>query len=269
MRDHGGENQRTLEEIEGSRAFLVSGLGFSLNWSPDFPKRNRRPPRVLSTVRGQAVVRPVLILREKARKPVDAWHGHWAGYGRVVIHARTRKHAARVCGRMIDGISALFTLFHGMPKPHPFVPLRIPEWVIRRGWVVEQDLESTYKRAHGYSEDSYQVREFRANLSSSILIPEYTMAYIFFHLPVAVKNAALFHALHFYQESVSDYVFMGDSITDVLLNPTQRPESEQERVRLESSVLNAFRAVEALVGEPGRNEERFRHRLESVGNRPR
>lgn len=214
----------------------------------------------------RAELRPALLLDDKKKPPSDIWG--WSGHGRLVLWLRNRKNRLRTAIRIVDGISSLFTLFHGVPKPHPFVPEQIPRGSLHNDRLQVTDIEASHKTLHPYSDSSLPLLEFRAELKSSVVISEYTMAYIFFHLPTAVTTNNVFDGLHFYQESVSDFTFLGDDITEVLRNPDERPTTEADRIRLESSVLNAFRAVEALVGEPGKNEERFRRRLRYAGIDP-
>ena len=58
---------------------------------------------------------------------------------------------------------------------------------------------------------------------------------------------------------------MDGLVRDVLLDPKQEPQNEIERLALEQVVLQSFRTVEALVGEPGKNEKRFQDRLRAYG----
>jgi hypothetical protein len=57
---------------------------------------------------------------------------------------------------------------------------------------------------------------------------------------------------------------MDGVVHEVLYEPRREPENEIERLSLENVVLQSFRAVEAIVGEPG-NLKRFRERLKVWG----
>ena len=58
---------------------------------------------------------------------------------------------------------------------------------------------------------------------------------------------------------------MDGAVSSVLYNPKQIPENEAERLAIENVVLQSFRAIEAIVGEPGKNEDRYRLRLQRWG----
>ncbi len=57
---------------------------------------------------------------------------------------------------------------------------------------------------------------------------------------------------------------MDGVVHEVLYEPRREPENEIERLSLENVVLQSFRTVEAIVGEPG-NLKRFRERLKTWG----
>ena len=57
---------------------------------------------------------------------------------------------------------------------------------------------------------------------------------------------------------------MDGVVHDVLYEPRREPENEVERLALENLVLQSFRTVEAIVGEPG-DVRRFRDRLAARG----
>jgi hypothetical protein len=76
-------------------------------------------------------------------------------------------------------------------------------------------------------------------------------------------------ALMYYRLSTSDFAFLGDSITWALSDEGAAvPPSALDRQRVETALLNAWKAIEALIGgEPGKGS-RFRNRLIEVGIDP-
>ncbi len=84
-------------------------------------------------------------------------------------------------------------------------------------------------------------------------------------VPRAVESPT-FEALHFYQESIRKFAFLGDDLTRVM-HSDEQPQSQADRAAVESAFLEAFKAIEALAGEPGR-EERLRKRLTNMGIDP-
>ena len=61
---------------------------------------------------------------------------------------------------------------------------------------------------------------------------------------------------------------MDGVVREVLDEPRRGPENETERLALEHLVLQSFRTVEAIVGEPGNNQIRFRQRLKTWNLKP-
>ncbi len=85
-------------------------------------------------------------------------------------------------------------------------------------------------------------------------------------VPCALESPA-FEALHYYQESVKEFAFLGDDLTRVM-HSDELPVRQSDRTAVEGAFLDAFKAVEALVGEPGHDEVRFRKRLIDRGIDP-
>jgi hypothetical protein len=104
----------------------------------------------------------------------------------------------------------------------------------------------------------------RGRLGSFVVIPDPPMATIFYLLPFVLQNEDLFNACSFFRSCCSEYSLMDGVAGDVLHEPRQEPENESQRLGLESVVLQSFRTIEAVVGEPG-NEKRFRARLNAWG----
>jgi hypothetical protein len=242
--------------------FLLMGLGFSLNGALGRERTVRRPPRFLSTVHGcRAELRPVLFLRTRERVRRDIWH--WAGYGRLLLVVHKGPGAEAAAKRISEAVQALISLDHGWPVEHNLQPYRIPREILRGDRIFESDFERANQSEPPYAHPL--IDGLRARALSSVTFSEGSLAEVFFYLPTVFAKQELFDALLFYQEAVSDYIFQGDSITEVLSEPDSVPDTDKVRVQLESSLLSSFRVIEALVGEPGQNLERFHDRLRRIG----
>lgn len=57
---------------------------------------------------------------------------------------------------------------------------------------------------------------------------------------------------------------MDGVVSDVLYRPDEEPRNETERLALENVILQSFRIIEALFGEPG-DEKKFRERMKQRG----
>lgn len=95
----------------------------------------------------------------------------------------------------------------------------------------------------------------------------------FLYLPVVAASPELFDACHFYRESVSDFHFLGDRISEVVQESepsevVQEPERKELQVKAETAVHSAYKSVEAIVGEPGGNEQKNLERFRAWGIDP-
>lgn len=202
---------------------------------------------------GLGSVRRVVLLknrREKQRRaPVSSVE-------RLLIQLTNPSDAE--ARRTANGIQALFAYVHRVRYGDDFGIYQLPDRrLVKENTIFENELVALEERLcrFGYIPDL-----FVSKLGSYIIVPESEMAYLFYYLPTVLNSRPLFDACHFFEASSSDFAFVGDTVTEICRSPGDMADNEQDRLRLENVVLNAYRAVEALVGEPGR-ENRFRTRL--------
>jgi hypothetical protein len=170
--------------------------------------------------------------------------------------AKTRRAIAKKIASAIEG------LFSHVHHSHfEFTPHQIPKEFIKRGEVNVGLVEELEALTDG---DIYLDR-IRERLLSSVIIAPSSLAMIFYLLPFVLQNEDLFNACMFFRSSCSEFCFMDGVVSDVLYEPKREPENESERLALEHLVLQSFRTVEAIVGEPGKHEKRFRERLKTWG----
>jgi hypothetical protein len=98
-------------------------------------------------------------------------------------------------------------------------------------------------------------------------LSHYTVAEVWRILP-ALLSPKLFEGSQFLCASLTDFSFPGDVETEYLAVPGRRPASFCEQVRVEGAVLNAFKAIEAVIGDPPKSEEKLRGKLVNVGVDP-
>jgi hypothetical protein len=77
-----------------------------------------------------------------------------------------------------------------------------------------------------------------------------------------------FEAVHYYQASVYDYCFLGGDIDIVLREPEATPTFQVDIVRAERAVHSAFKAVEALIGEPPKDVRKLKLKIRELGIDP-
>jgi hypothetical protein len=96
------------------------------------------------------------------------------------------------------------------------------------------------------------------------MVPEILVAFLLFQLPILLQSNWLLAASTFFQSACRDFSFTGDAMSNILRRRSMPVEHERDRLQLENVILGSFRTVEAIVGEPGR-ENRFRGMLASRG----
>ncbi len=106
------------------------------------------------------------------------------------------------------------------------------------------------------------------NIDTYTMLPNQVITKCFSCLPCVVASLDLFNACHFYRESLGNFEFVGDAITEVLQEPEGYPETKELQVKAETALHSAYKAIEAIVGEPGRNKRRNEQRLQEWGINP-
>jgi len=108
-------------------------------------------------------------------------------------------------------------------------------------------------------------RTAHSRISSFFTTADIVNAFVLYQLPTVLSTDWLFYACTFFQACCKEYEFTGDSIGNVVRKRRKTPEVERERQNLEAVILNSFRTVEAIVGEPGKDRRKFQQRLASRG----
>jgi len=86
--------------------------------------------------------------------------------------------------------------------------------------------------------------------------------------PICASKRDLFNACSFFVRLVRNIASWTEWFTKFLRKPRQGPDDESERLALEHVVLQSFRTIEAIIGEPGNNATRFHERLAAWGLDP-
>jgi hypothetical protein len=182
---------------------------------------------------------------------------------RFCIELKGRQSSrARIAGakRIASAIEGLFALVHHTGRLE-FRPYQIPKEFVK-GWTVSVEL---LERLEEFIDKVWLTEDIRRSAESFFAIGSCALAQVFYLLPFALQNEDLFNACSFFRESCKEYNFMDGVVSSVLYNPKQIPENEAQRLAIENVVLQSFRVIEAIVGEPGKNEDRYRQRLQRWG----
>jgi hypothetical protein len=237
--------------LSKSRFFLVLGLG------AHFETEQNPLPATLVTCSKPNIVLKVVRLASQER----LWsHNERA---RILIELKGRqspRSRVATANRIVSAIGGLFAHVHHTAY-HDLAPYQIPRELVKGTEVSEEKVEEL--EAHT-GRNPYPAG-IQVRLRSCVIIPEQLTATIFYLLPFVLQNETLFNACSFFRSCCSEFSFMDGVVREVLDEPKRGPENEIERLALENVVLQSFRIVEAIVGEPGKGAKRFREHLKAWG----
>ena len=186
--------------------------------------------------------------------------------GRYSVWIQNGKPDDDLAQKIADAIFASISLVYFSLRDAPLVAFRVPGHLLIRGVFLRQDDLLALDTSRPFDERLGEW-ELRIELGGSVHMPEWVLAEVWRILP-AILDEDLFNAAHFYQASVKEYCFLGDDIDEVLAEPDRIPASHHDRARAENSLQNAFKAVEAVIGDPPKDDARFLGKLKGVGINP-
>lgn len=245
-----------LRRIELSRSFLVVGLGFGFH---DLASSKEPPPTTICSLnQPRAEFRPLLVLDANQRVSTEVWRSADAGRFELVLGdlRESELHARRIVG----ALDALFVVCTRIVS-QDFEVYRLPTRFVQKGAIRRHTLLRLEQIVRRYSPHVGAEH----SLLWAIYVTEDATLKILFHLPAVLQAPELFDACHFFKEAFRDFTFLGDTVREVLSDPDRTAGTESDRVRLESLVHHAYRAVEALLGEPGKDRNRYRERMRRWG----
>jgi hypothetical protein len=185
-----------------------------------------------------------------------------AQYDRICIELKGQhvpKQRQWAANRLVSAISGLFASVHHTADSD-LAPYQIPKEIMNGGEIRVEVLEELENLT-----GELVISPIGNRARSFMVISDSEVASIFYLLPFVLNNEDLFNACSFFRSCCSEYNLpSGGAVRDVLYEPKQQPSNETDRLALENVVLQAFRTIEAVVGEPGK-DQRFRQRLQSWG----
>lgn len=180
-------------------------------------------------------------------------------------YARNDPAATRLAEAFVYGIS----LVHGpVVKTHPDgLVLRVPDRMIRERFIVRLD-------------DLVALEKSRPMEDRSLTYPFSTIGCISCTTPdlheaawrvatLTFRNPLLFDATRFLKRSFDNFYVFPGQLCEVLSEPEAVACNSSHQTDLEEALHNAFKAIEAAVGDPPKDDRRFFEKLEAIGIDPR
>lgn len=137
--------------------------------------------------------------------------------------------------------------------------IRIPEPCVKKGRIIRiKDVVGS----RGIGSEMY----FR--VVNAMGVPSRVLDYVWHIVPAVVDNQSFMDAAGFYRESITQAWVADDDVYDIMWNNSDIPSSQVERARVETSYQNAFKAIEAIIGEPPKDRRKLRLKLSRAGINP-
>lgn len=87
-------------------------------------------------------------------------------------------------------------------------------------------------------------------------------------VPLLLRRNDLFDAARFLKASQDDFFVYPGEVAGVLEASESQPAMQRDQTRFETALHNAFKAVEAVIGDPPRDERKYFGRLRAAGLDP-
>jgi hypothetical protein len=185
------------------------------------------------------------------------------------LHSITfRAHAAddQLAQRMADAVFAGLAIHEHPLRSEPPSVLRFPSRLVGKRRACSRDvLVAWYAVTSG--SHILDVMHTQERIGATTWVSPEIVAEVWRVLP-ALLTIGLFEGSQFLCASLTDFSFPGDVATEYLGEPGRKPASFFEQVRVEGAVMNAFKAIEAVIGDPPKNEAKLHHKLAIIGVDP-
>ena len=161
--------------------------------------------------------------------------------------------------KFADAVMCSLAVIHDWPMEEVPTAISIPENVIKKGRLIKiKDLVGS----DGIGSGIY----FR--VMESIGVADYVLEEVWRIVPIVVKSKSLMDAANFYKESIGQVWIAGDDVFDIMSYNLDIPPSQAQRARIETAYQNAFKAIEAIIGEPPKDKKKLRVKLLKDGINP-
>lgn len=160
--------------------------------------------------------------------------------------------------RFADAVMSALALVYGVATDDTPKAIGIPEDIIRKdSFIKTKDIV-----AEGIISKTY------FKFWQSVGVPSVVLDYVWRIAPYIVENKSLMDAAHFYKESIERVWIADDDVFNIIVDNSNIPKSQTEKARVETAYQNAFKAIEAIIGEPPKDERKLRMKLIEAGINP-
>ena len=200
----------------------------------------------------------VFLTREHRIRKIDI-RLRYGGQDRFLFYIKDGIKDDDLAQDFSDAVMCSLALVYNVAmEDHP-AAIVAPENVIRKGKIIKiEDVVG----AGGIGNALY----FR--VTTGVGVPREVLDAVWRVVPVVMKNKSLMEGVHFYRESILQVYVVDDDVFEIMFNNSDIPASRAERVHIETAYQNAYKAIEAIIGEPPKDERKLRTKLLQAGINP-
>ncbi|MDV2989662.1 MAG: hypothetical protein P3T54_05910 [Dehalogenimonas sp.] len=157
-----------------------------------------------------------------------------------------------------DAMMFALAVMYDIGIDNPPVPLRINKDNVKIGEIIQrQDIVNC--------KNNYEKNELLYH--EAIGVPHIILSRVFQAIPIFFLNPPMMNSGSFYRESILKIWLCEDDVSELSLDG-DTPTSVVEKTNIETAYQNAYKAIEAIIGEPSSDKDKFRNKLKAQGINP-
>lgn len=168
---------------------------------------------------------------------------------RFIFYIGDAKMDDNLAQRFADAVMLSLAVAHDVAIEETPKAIRISESCLKKGRIIR------IKDVVGHEGIGGQMY---FDVVHAVGVPSEVLDYVWHIVPVILANQSLMDATSFYRESITQAWVTNDDVYEIMCENSDLPSSQVERARVETAYQNAFKAVEAVIGEPPKDETKLR-----------
>lgn len=190
--------------------------------------------------------------------------GNFRYFFRFPRYQKDDKEAQRVGECFLYALA----LAHGpfMPTDETASVFRVPAEVVRNARAVPMDRLVEIEEAQPYYSRTLEFPLLSLGTVFSTTGDRFDAAWKI--TPALRANERLYRSVHFLKASKDDFFVWPGQIEEVISSPESTAATGFEQTKLENALQNAFKAIEAILGDPPKDDTRFLAKIRSIGLDP-
>lgn len=202
------------------------------------------------------------------RKLLVHWGKSRDTNGRYVFRFSGCRRDDAAAVRFAESFLYAFSLVHGpiAERDHDSLILRIPPDIIKGRTAVL--LDDLIRLEESREPDPLSVKRPRLTIGQTTITSRDRFEAAWRVCNVTYSNENLFEATRFLKTSFDNFYVWPGQISQVASDPEMGPITSSHQAKSEDALLNAFKAVEAIIGDPPKDEAKLFHKLRLIGVDP-